>query len=269
MPVRAHYNYTRVKQQPEDFPYRHLMRLERVEALPEEVMLNEKPWYFPAYDQGRWGSCTAQAAVAVKTYITRRYIGEKYADPARMGFYYCERMVDGNVHDDTGSDGRTSALVMMKTGVGSESLWPYEDRFFNREPNDSAAYFREAAAHKIGAFYFLNGEYQIKKCLAAGYPFVLGIYVPQQLQDDAFDGILPMCTDADIIYENGQAAGHQISCFGYKQINGELHFLMRNSWGTDWGLKDIPGHFWMPSRMVTSDWVDACITYRLAKEPSI
>jgi hypothetical protein len=258
------FNYRWAEKDDRDFPFKHIMRLSHLPKLPEEVDLTKESFYPPVWDQGEQGSCTAQAACAVKTFITRRYVPHQ-DDLSIDGFYWCERFVDGNTLLDSGSDGRTSGKVMLETGVGSAKIWGYDDSHFLKEPPKE--YFEDANKNKIGAFYFLHGRIQMQRCLAAGFPFVFGTYIPCQMMADDFNGILDNCSTNDMLVEDGGLAGHQMSCFGYKKINGKLFFKVRNSWGTDWC---DGGHFWYSADMMTNpDWCDDAITYRLAREPGI
>jgi hypothetical protein len=258
-------NYKFAPHDPRDYPYAHVMKLERREKLPEEVDLTKKPFYPPIYDQDSQGSCTGQAAVGVKDHITRRYV-PNFRPSSRGGLYRSELEMNGSAGQDNGSDGRTSAQVLMIIGAGAEKLCPYTNTNYRHKL--SAEYLADAALNKIDAFYVLKSEYDIMHCLAAGFPFVKGMYVPKQMMDDDFKGILPAdLKPSDILIEDGEPAGHQVSCFGYKNINGVRYALMRNSWGTDWGDK---GHFWMPMRLLLDpQWTDASITYRLAHEPGV
>jgi C1A family cysteine protease len=84
---------------------------------------------------------------------------------------------------------------------------------------------------------------QMKGCLAAGYPFVFGftVYSSFESQQVAQTGIVPMPQpDEEVV------GGHAVMAVGYD--DSKSSFLVRNSWGTGWGLN---GYFWMPYAYLT------------------
>ena len=58
----------------------------------------------------------------------------------------------------------------------------------------------------------------------------------------AKSGILPMPQKGE-----KQVGGHAVCCVGYD--DAKQMFLIRNSWGTDWGQA---GYFWMPYAYMTT-----------------
>ncbi len=269
------FNYRFIKPDPaKDFKFKAIVPLEPQAPLPAEMNLTVRPNYPAIYDQGQVGSCTGNAGSAVKEQITRKYKPD-YPATSRLGFYYCERDLDGTTGSDAGSDGKSSAEVLMRVGIGPESMWPYiEAKVFDRPTED---YYREAANHKIGAYYFFNHDTRLmQQCLANGYGFVFGLWVPRWLMEPAFNGFVTDPSKHNVFMDGGQKAGHQLSCFGYRRIKGILYFLVRNSWGVSWPPKKYnetglsPGHFWLDARFLQSpQWTDNALTYRLAKEPGI
>ena len=84
----------------------------------------------------------------------------------------------------------------------------------------------------------------MKGCLAEGYPFVFGFAVYSSFESDDVTrtGVVPM---PDPNTEE-QVGGHAVMAVGYD--DGEQRFLVRNSWGTDWGMA---GYFTMPYAYLT------------------
>ena len=85
----------------------------------------------------------------------------------------------------------------------------------------------------------------IKQCLAQGYPVAFGITVYDSFMSDevAETGYVPM---PDVTTETVQG-GHAIMAVGYDDSKNAL--LMRNSWGTSWGLA---GYFYLPYDYATN-----------------
>ena len=78
----------------------------------------------------------------------------------------------------------------------------------------------------------------MKQCLAEGYPFVFGFSVYESFESPAVakSGKLNLPKAGE-----KQLGGHAVMAVGYDDAT--KRFLIRNSWGSDWGLK---GCFTMP-----------------------
>ena len=79
---------------------------------------------------------------------------------------------------------------------------------------------------------------QMKQCLAEGYPFVFGFSVYEGFESAAVakTGTLDMPKPGE-----KNVGGHAVCAVGYDDAAKRI--LVRNSWGTDWGVK---GYFTMP-----------------------
>jgi C1A family cysteine protease len=75
-------------------------------------------------------------------------------------------------------------------------------------------------------------------CLAEGYPFVFGFTVYESFESAAVakTGVLNLPKPKEKVL-----GGHAVMCAGYN--DAAKRFLIRNSWGTDWGMQ---GYFTMP-----------------------
>jgi C1A family cysteine protease len=187
----------------------------------------------PVYDQGELGSCTAQALACIFAVKS----GRTFA-PSRLFIYYNEREMLGTVMEDSGaylSDGITS---LKTTGTCSEKTWPYIISRFTTKPTQEC--YNEARKHMaLTATNIPQNERAMKTCLAAGLPFVVGISIYESFLTPNVDatGIVPMPNTRT----ESLLGGHAVTCVGYNERT--KMWLMRNSWGTNWGLK---GHFYLP-----------------------
>ena len=95
--------------------------------------------------------------------------------------------------------------------------------------------------------------------MAEGYPFVFGFTVYESFESEevARTGEVAMPGPGE-----KAIGGHAVLAMGYDDAH--RRFLVRNSWGTDWGEK---GHFTMPYAYLTdSNLSDDFWTIRLVTQ---
>jgi C1A family cysteine protease len=205
-----------------------------VAALPPKADLRKA---CPAvYDQGQLGSCTANAIAAA---IEFDLLKQKLTDfmPSRLFIYYNERVMEHTVASDAGAQIRDGIKSVGKQGVCPESEWPYVISQFAVKPPPKA--YADASKNKALSYQAVARDLaQMKGCLAAGYPFVLGftVYTAFESPQVAKTGVLNMPATGESVL-----GGHAVLAVGYDDPS--QRFIVRNSWGTGWGMK---GYFTMP-----------------------
>jgi C1A family cysteine protease len=194
------------------------------------------------FDQGDLGSCTANAIAAAFEFLLRIQKVTIFS-ASRLFIYFNERFIEGTIGEDAGASLRDGMDSIHKQGVCDESLWPYDLAKFAVRPPDQC--FTEALLHQSIQYLSVAQELgHLKACLAAGFPFVLGISVFASFESEgvAKSGIVPMPAN-----DEACLGGHAVCCVGYDDAKGA--FLVRNSWGADWG---DAGHFWLPYSYMTN-----------------
>jgi C1A family cysteine protease len=192
---------------------------------------------FPLYDQGPLGSCTGQAIAKAITFNFFKQQAPTPVDPSRLFIYYNERVIGGTVNEDSGAQIRDGIKSVVKLGVCSEELWPYDITRFAERPPQAA--FDQAANHQALAYNRIPCALrEMQDCLARGYPFVFGFSVYESFESDevANTGRMSLPTQNDRV-----VGGHAVLCVGYDTV--QQVFIVQNSWGDDWGDK---GFFYMP-----------------------
>jgi C1A family cysteine protease len=241
--------------------------------LPSKVDLRE--WFSPVEDQGHLSSCTANACVGIVEYFERRAFG-KHIDASRLFLYKVSRNL---LHwtGDTGAFLRTTMGALTLFGVPPEEYWPYNTDDYDKDP--SAFCYAFAQNYQAINYYRLDPPgtpkdkllERIKSTLASGLPSMFGFTVYTSIDQTLQTGAIPYPTAGE--KTNG---GHAVVACGYDDnmkikntIKGGTEtrgaVLIRNSWGTDWGLA---GYGWLPYdyilnglavdwwSLIKNEWVD-------------
>jgi C1A family cysteine protease len=175
---------------------------------------------------------------------------------SRLFEYYNARLLEGTTSEDSGATIRDTITAAVKYGVANESLWAYDVTKFTVKPPQAA--YTEAALHLVTSYHSIaNGDLaSIKAAIIAGYGVEFGFDVYSSFLSDAVanTGIVPVPNTQTETLEGG----HAVVIVGFDDTT--QMFLVRNSWGTDWGLLQTgnaapkfggqpitaPGYFLMP-----------------------
>jgi C1A family cysteine protease len=222
-----------------------------LQALPQAKDLQPT---FPIYNQGRIGSCTANALAGAVQFDRLKESQSPEFVPSRLFIYYNERVIEGDPANDAGAQLRDGIKTLHQLGVCPETEWPYDDTPAAYEggpfPNGSKpatapskSCYSDAANYKITNYQRLNQTLsQLQGCIAAGFPFAFGFTV--------FDGWYSQHPHARVIplpaQSDSPVGGHAVLCVGYDSTT--RLFKIRNSWGASEGDN---GYFYMPYEYVT------------------
>ena len=190
----------------------------------------------PIYDQGQLGSCTANGIAAAIEFDQRKK-GSKELVPSRLFIYYNERVIEGTVSQDSGAQIRDGIKSVATLGAPPETDWTYDIRKFAEKPPAQA--YTDAKQDLVSSYARVpHVLQQMQGCLASGYPFVFGFTVYESFESEnvAKTGIVPMPGSGE-----GVVGGHCVVAVGYD--DAKRVFIVRNSWGTKWGIK---GYCMMP-----------------------
>jgi C1A family cysteine protease len=94
----------------------------------------------------------------------------------------------------------------------------------------------------------------MKTCLASGFPIVVGISVYSSFESQAVatSGNVPMPN----INKEQCLGGHAVLVVGYDDTS--KHWIMRNSWGTSWGMAGyftLPYMYLLDSNLASDLWI--------------
>jgi C1A family cysteine protease len=246
-------------------------------SLPTTMDLRQ--WFSPVENQLNLGSCTANAGVGLVEYFEKRAFG-KHTDASRLFLYKVTRRLL-SFTGDSGAFLRGTMGALALFGVPPEEFWPYTDDATKFDEEPPAFCYSFAQNYQAIKYFRLDPPgypadkvlTRIKTTIAAGMPVMFGFSVYNSIFDPGVSdtGKIPYPGAND-----SQSGGHAIVAAGYddkmeiaKSGIGEPGtkgaFLIRNSWGEEWGDK---GYGWLPYEyvlkgladdwwsLVKSEWID-------------
>jgi C1A family cysteine protease len=210
----------------------------------------------PVYDQGQLGSCTGNGIAGAIEFDQRKQ-GAKEFTPSRLFIYYNERVIEGTVNQDSGAQVRDGIKSVATVGAPPETDWPYDIQKFADKPPTAA--YADAKLDLVASYARVAQALpQMQGCLAEGYPFVFGFTVYESFESStvAKTGIVPMPAAGEAV-----VGGHCVVGVGYD--DAKRVFIIRNSWGTGWGLKGyclMPYEYLLNPHLASDFWTIRSVT---------
>ena len=195
------------------------------------------------YEQGKLGSCTANAIAAAYEFDEIKQKEDNIFSPSRLFIYYNERSMEDTVDSDSGAEIRDGIKSINVKGVCSESQWPYNISKFTDKPPEQC--YKDAVKHKSLLYRRIDQSLmQLKSALFAGFPVVFGFFVFESFESQSVvdSGMMPIPEPTEKIL-----GGHAVLAVGFD--DDKKCFLVRNSWGKSWGDN---GYFYMPYDFITN-----------------
>lgn len=185
-----------------------------------------------ARDQNPRPTCVAFAMSDAHTAIR----GDKTALSSEYLFYHASLIGKTTLSNGVRIDAACEAIERI--GQPHESAWPYkqiESHLLGRNwgpPNTLSAMFRRQTRS-------ISCECKsVRQSLLIGKPAFIAMYLTPSFYHPSSDGVISAIPGEQTMY----SAKHAVLCVASGEINKEPALLIRNSWGTAWGLH---GHAWM------------------------
>lgn len=205
------------------------------------------------YDQGHLGSCTANSLAFLYHYDELKQNNKNIFMPSRLFIYYNERSIEGHINSDAGAEIFDGVTSISDIGVCSEDLWEYDITKFKLKPSPDC--YKNAKLHKCILYLAIEQSLeQIKSALIEGFPVSYGMLIYKSFMTDEVikTGKVPMPD----VYHEQLLGGHALAIVGFNDKT--KHFIIRNSWGTDWGEKGygyVPYEYILNKRLASDFWI--------------
>ncbi|MEI7527297.1 MAG: C1 family peptidase [Elusimicrobiota bacterium] len=268
-------------------------KLQRIESVPGNVyaMLRRtrapgenpglpsavKNWeYLPKVgNQGRQGSCSAWAACYYyKTYQEAKEHGWRRPSPDSDPEHVMSPAFCYNIANKQSNEGSALSMVMRNIADYGSATWkdmPYSQGDYKVWPSEQA--WRNAIQYRARKVGYIEigtdkGINDLKQNLANGDLAVVALNVGSNFEEYPCRGF---CEGVDkrVLYRpSGETSGHALTVIGYDDTitynedgrPGRGAFLLVNSWGTDYGIKDpdvgTGGFIWVSYSYVRDNAAD-------------
>lgn len=203
------------------------------QVLPPSVDLRAD--FSEIQSQGTQGACTAFSLVSVIEYFLSKILKKK-TNLSEAFAYYNARELRGETNLDQGATCLDIIQSIRDNGVCLEELCPYDQNVYSKKPSEEA--YLEAEGRKITEAKDVSIDVaDVKSALAQGFPVIIsarafGSYLTNR------KGVLRIPTEAEL---EDTENNHAMVICGY--IDKEGFFVVRNSWGKDFGDK---GYCYLP-----------------------
>lgn len=231
--------------------------------LPAKVDLCDTGFVPDVWDQGGLGSCVSHGVDFAYGFDLAKQGEQRNWNGSRLFIYYNGRVRENTVSEDSGLTITDGIKALNEYGTPPAEDWPYVEPNFAVRPPEKA--YNDGKLHEAVRYAEVaQTANDMRSCLAAGVPFVIGFTVYNSFESNATaaNGVVRMPASGESVL-----GGHCIAAVGYlsgADLIAELrakgrpvtnvystlvYYKMRNSWGTAWG---DGGYCYMPEGYLAS-----------------
>ncbi|XP_058264369.1 procathepsin L-like isoform X2 [Hemibagrus wyckioides] len=188
--------------------------------VPSSVNWTEDGFVTPVKNQGECNSCWAFSAVGALEAQMKKKKG-------RLVPLSVQNLVDCSFEE--GNHGCTGGYVtnafnyiVNQRGISKESVYPYTGKLGNCHANKT---YGRCSGFRVLQRY---NEFELQKVVANIGPVAVGINASDSTFHHYQTGIYNYTCE-------GEGVNHAVLVVGYGKEGGQQYWLIKNSWGVDWG----------------------------------
>ena len=174
-------------------------------------------------DQGDQGTCYAHSAACMKEWQEKKDYGlNEYLSPQffyNNRSYWNDEKIDGDINEDNGMTGRDVMRILKDIGICKEDEYPYFK--IEKASEIPREIFESAAKNKISSYARIFSIEGLKHSLLDNGPCLITFPVYNYGEQMWYQK-----KDEDML------GGHAMTVVGFNDL--ERHFIIRNSWGSNW-----------------------------------
>lgn len=199
-----------------------------------------RTWDSLVESQGDLSSCSGNAMTNCYELLVKKTYPDRFVDLSRLYVYYYTRLIENSLGQDDGILFiRNMLRAVQKYGLCREELWPYDEQRIDDLPTEEAR--NEARYRTVTEYRSVRAQTDMLVALNQGYPLLVGMEIFEDFLDLAAPNPVVSMPDE----KSRSAGGHAVAVLGYDL--GREQFLIKNSFGTEWGDQ---GYAWMPFEYV-------------------
>merc|ERR1719422_551498 len=205
--------------------YLDQFRESRADDVPASYDSNALGHVSPVKHQGSCGSCVAFSTMAVIETVIKKATGAEFGDYSEQQLVDCG--YDGyynNGCNGASEHGYVKWITDKKIELTAEAWYPYKGTR-NQCPSDLKHFNQGAEITK--SWWTKDGDEETLKKLVAKHGAVVSTVMASGPFQNYEGGVFAGCTGDDL--------DHAITVVGYGTENGQDYWLIKNSWGSDWG----------------------------------
>lgn len=233
----------------------------KVSSLPASVDWRNEGYVADVRNQGQCGNCWTFSAVAA---IEGQYFKTngrllKFSEQQLTDCVYLSQGKSGTSADGCNGGWMTEAFDYLKKapGIATESDYSFKSGSTGKWSGSCKTI--KTSAQITDYVEVATDEKAVTEALATKGPVTVALYVTSNFQNYV-SGVF-----TDTTCGNNRSPNHAVNFVGYGTENGQDYYILRNSWGTSWGLG---GYMWIRRNFNNMCGIASYVSYPIVKKNS-